>query len=255
MEQNRDATIHRHSSVPLHAQLTGILRHKIVSKELLPGDQIPTEVELGKQYSLSRNTIRQAIEKLINEGYVYRDHGRGTFVSTAPKIHCQIGNLIEHRHLLALEGHTPRYEHIATSECDPIPIVAEKLRTQPGETVICARFVFLADEQPAIYVENYMLSKYLNNYADHVVSSGDNFYEFVELVTGKTIRHVVADIIPTVAKGEIAKILDMPPGVPLLELRELFVDTTNHYPLDFTLNYYHPEIIQFSVLKKYISDQ
>jgi GntR family transcriptional regulator len=252
MDLNRDDTIHRHSSVPLHAQLTGILRQKINSKELLPGDQIPTEVELGKQYSLSRNTIRQAIEKLINEGYVYRDHGRGTFVSTTPKIHCQIEKLIEHIPVLAMEGHTPSYKHISTTECVPNALVAEKLGLHPGETTICANFIFYADERPAIYVENFMPSIQLKAFNDLLPTSGDSYYAFVEMVTGKTIRHVVADIVPVVAKDDIAKILEMPPGAPLLELRELFVDTTDQIPLEFTLNYYHPEIIQFSTLRKFV---
>jgi GntR family transcriptional regulator of arabinose operon len=44
------------------------------------GARVPSEPELIKQYKLSRNTIRQAMKELENEGYVYRIRGKGTFV-------------------------------------------------------------------------------------------------------------------------------------------------------------------------------
>ncbi len=53
----------------------------MVNGEYAPGQQIPTEQELMKQYNVSRITVRRAIQELINEKYLIKSQGKGTFVS------------------------------------------------------------------------------------------------------------------------------------------------------------------------------
>ncbi|OGN81674.1 MAG: hypothetical protein A2X24_10995 [Chloroflexi bacterium GWB2_54_36] len=66
---------------PKYYQLVTILRERISSGELLPHQPIPSERQLEDIYSVSRTTIRQAIDLLVRQGFLYREHGRGTFVS------------------------------------------------------------------------------------------------------------------------------------------------------------------------------
>jgi len=65
---------------PAYKQIADDLRKKIESRELRPGTQLPTELELREQYAASRNTIRDAIKRLISAGYVETRPGQGTFV-------------------------------------------------------------------------------------------------------------------------------------------------------------------------------
>ena len=67
--------------LPRYYQLSNILRERIARGELEAREPIPSERQLEKDYSVSRTTIRRAIELLIRQGYLYREHGRGTFVS------------------------------------------------------------------------------------------------------------------------------------------------------------------------------
>ena len=53
----------------------------MVNGEYAPGQQIPTEQELMKQYNVSRITVRLAIQELINEKYLIKSQGKGAFVS------------------------------------------------------------------------------------------------------------------------------------------------------------------------------
>ena len=68
----------------LYAQIEHNLRQRIISGDLSIGEKIPTEIELCEKYSVSRITVRRAIQNLVDEGILYRLRGRGTFVS-APK--------------------------------------------------------------------------------------------------------------------------------------------------------------------------
>ncbi|API91788.1 MULTISPECIES: GntR family transcriptional regulator [Virgibacillus] len=71
MEKNRS----------LHAFIKEELLNQIKAKKYKPGDKIPTELELCKDFNVSRTTVRTALNQLTLEGYLERHQGRGTFVA------------------------------------------------------------------------------------------------------------------------------------------------------------------------------
>lgn len=68
------------SSVPLHMQAENLLRKLIETEDYRNGKLLPNEIELSRQLSISRNTLRQAINKLVFEGLLVRKKGVGTKV-------------------------------------------------------------------------------------------------------------------------------------------------------------------------------
>lgn len=60
-------------------KLMGYIKEEIIMGRIKPGDQIPSENTLAEKLSLSRHTVRKAISMLVNEGYLYTEHGRGTY--------------------------------------------------------------------------------------------------------------------------------------------------------------------------------
>lgn len=73
--------VDRRSPLPLYIQLENALLAYIRSEGLTAGDQLPTEGEIAIMYSVSRATIRQALGRLVNDGYVERVQGLGSFVA------------------------------------------------------------------------------------------------------------------------------------------------------------------------------
>lgn len=73
-------SLQRDGEIPLYLQITEILKQKIVRGEIAPEENLPAEPDLCNQFGVARGTIRQALSKLENEGYVRREQGRGTFV-------------------------------------------------------------------------------------------------------------------------------------------------------------------------------
>lgn len=69
-----------------YQNLKDYLIAKIRSGSLAGSGRLDSEPQLCERFSLSRNTIRQAIQELENEGYVYRIHGKGTFIRNATPI-------------------------------------------------------------------------------------------------------------------------------------------------------------------------
>ena len=74
------------ASKPLYLQIKDELKEKIESRQLLPGQQLPTEFELARQHDVSRITSKKALEELEKEGYIRRRRGQGSFVApSVPK--------------------------------------------------------------------------------------------------------------------------------------------------------------------------
>ena len=74
-------SIDRNSPVPAYYQITLDLRQRISAGEWRAGNKLPPELELMKQYDVSRMTFRQAIGELVKEGILVRRRGVGTFLS------------------------------------------------------------------------------------------------------------------------------------------------------------------------------
>jgi GntR family transcriptional regulator len=67
--------------MPLHRQMYLVLRDQITNGALSPGDSLPSEESLGEDFSVSRITVRRALQDLDADGYIVRRHGRGTYVA------------------------------------------------------------------------------------------------------------------------------------------------------------------------------
>ncbi|WP_058486208.1 GntR family transcriptional regulator [Defluviitalea phaphyphila] len=71
----------KNSSTPLYRQLMEIIKEEIRNNVLKPNDRILTETELSEKYDVSRITVRKAIAELVEEGYLIKQQGVGTFVA------------------------------------------------------------------------------------------------------------------------------------------------------------------------------
>src|ERR1700739_491934 len=80
------------SFTPMYFQIQTQLLEKIKTKQLLPGDMLPSEEDLARIYGVSRMTSRQALQALTTQGLAYREKGRGTFV-LQPKVENDITHL------------------------------------------------------------------------------------------------------------------------------------------------------------------
>lgn len=78
--------LERDSDRSLYEQIIDSLRLQLLT-QMAPGDQVPTELELVNRFSVSRSTVRKALQQLVDEGVLTRRQGKGTFIARAiPKI-------------------------------------------------------------------------------------------------------------------------------------------------------------------------
>lgn len=73
------------SDLPKYAALKEYIKEQIKTEAIKYGDKMPSENELAGRFNLSRHTVRQALAQLVNEGWIFKEQGKGTFCSFRPK--------------------------------------------------------------------------------------------------------------------------------------------------------------------------
>lgn len=136
------------SVVPKYYQLSEILRHKIDNNEWQPHDPIPPERELETLYNVSRTTVREALNHLANQGYIYREHGRGTFVSR-PKMQQSLHTLHSFTDDMAVRGSVAGQRILSLERITPSDRVRQQLELSSGtESVMQVERLRHADDEP-----------------------------------------------------------------------------------------------------------
>lgn len=77
----------KNNPAPLYYQIKQILLETIENGELKPGELVPTEKALCELHGVSKITVNKAIMELVNEGVLYREKGKGTFVAQSKEKH------------------------------------------------------------------------------------------------------------------------------------------------------------------------
>ena len=82
----------RQKQIPLHINISEQIHQQIIDGDYLPGDKLPSERELIKQWQASRITIRRAIANLVQQGLVTTHQGKGAFVTQKGKVVYTLSN-------------------------------------------------------------------------------------------------------------------------------------------------------------------
>jgi GntR family transcriptional regulator, N-acetylglucosamine utilization regulator len=134
--------------LPRYYQLANILRERILDGKMDAHQPIPSERELEKIYQVSRTTIRPAIDILVRQGFLYREHGKGTFVSP-PKLQKGISELTSFTEDMKRRGIIPGQKILTIGYVEPPENVRAHLELPkgPGE-VLCVARLRLGDGAP-----------------------------------------------------------------------------------------------------------
>ena len=149
-----NALLDEKAPVTLYHQLKEILVGKIKSNEWGIDTKIPTERELCDLYKVSRITVRQALEELEDEGFLYRKQGKGTFV-TAPKIEQRLSNFYSFSEEIRNMGFTPSTEMIDFKILTLDEVVAKHFN-ENAMTVYSIKRLRLANHEPFALETSYI---------------------------------------------------------------------------------------------------
>ena len=155
------------------------LRRAILSGEFPFGSKLPNEDMLCDRFGVSRVTIREAVRGLIEDGYVVRRQGSGTFVTRRPNLRNSLDSNFSYTEYLESAGTRPRASRSWVPGPSPrTPRRCEALALPAGSDVVELRRIRTADRRPAIYSIDLLPSDIVDPVRDRAAFKG-SMYRFL----------------------------------------------------------------------------
>lgn len=214
--------LRQENRIPLYQQLKESLRGSIINGKLKSGDKIPTEVELSEKYNISRVTVRKAILELVDEGYLVKKQGKGTFV-TRPKIERKIVHFLSFSAACEANGLKAGSKVIKKEIIQPDETHKQLLQLEDEDLVIHIQRVRFAGEEPLMLENNYFSYKNYHfllteNLEGSLYETLRETYHINPCRPGETSLEIVR------AVGEEASLLETATGEPLFFMETVIYD-------------------------------
>ena len=236
------ATVDPHSPIPLYHQIYLDLRQMIQRDILSPGDMLPPELDICQAYNVGRQTVRQAIARLVDEGLVERFAGRGTFVREQTS-HVQFFLDRSFSQQMREMGRIPN-SRLLNQQVGTVDMDVPSMQAYQGKPCLTLERLRLGDSEPICHQTSTILSELCSGIEQYDFTN-QSLYEVLanrfHLMISR-IDHVVRAV---AADGYRADLLEVEEGTPLL-----FVGTTTYLEdgelIEYSASYYRADRYEYS---------
>jgi GntR family transcriptional regulator len=204
----------RNVSTPLYHQIRDFLRDELQNGEFKPGERIPSEAELSARYRVSRITVKQAIQSLVQEGLLYRMQGKGTFVAR-PKVAHSLNRITSFSQQMRDRGMAPSTKILEVEIVAARGRVREALAVAEGTLVTKVRRLRLADAEIMGVQTAYVPIDMCPDLADHL-KENVSLYELLRTRYGLAPARALENYTAIVLDSYDARLLEVPEGSPAL---------------------------------------
>lgn len=228
-------------------QATKILR-EYIHDNFRDGGQIHGEHELSEMLAVNRNTVRQALKTLENDGIISRIRGKGTFANKhVQNIKFRLDQFLVFSDLIRKAGFEPKRVHLDWGSETAGKKFGKKFDIDPGMQLLISTYLFFADDQPAVYMKNYIPAVYLIGY-EELVKNSVPMFTVIEENTNIKLKYSACEIVPQICGDEIAKIFSLEPTSPILQLNELYL-SDDDTPIMYTEIIVRDPTIRFHIVR------
>lgn len=204
------------SDIPLYHQVKENLREAIADRALKPEDMLPSERELSEVYGLSRQTVRQAVQELVQEGLLRRIAGIGTFVAK-PKVVQVFPTVLGFSARMRQEGHATINRVLHQQQEPASPSVARRLQVAEEAPVMRLSRLRIVDNEP-LMIETSFLS--LQRFPDllHDDFAVRSLYDVISARYRVAVSELDQTLEPVLMTAYEASLLDSTAGSPAMLL-------------------------------------
>jgi GntR family transcriptional regulator len=231
--------------------LTDVVREELLraigSGEFAPGSKLPNESLLCERYAVSRATIREAVGALVEQGYLQRLHGSGTYVLARPRLENSLDINFSYTQLIAASGRTPG-ERCLSLRREPAPErVADALGLPPRSEVVRLERVRTADGEPVIFSIDYFPGDVVGAELDEERLQHSIYALLADL--GHPVHHGEATLQPDIVDDATAAVLQCEPGSLVQRLDQVDFGTDGER-LMYSQEWHLPPAIQLRVFRR-----
>jgi GntR family transcriptional regulator len=235
-------TVDHASPIPLHLQVETIMRELIDSEEYQQGKLFPNEIDLAKRLGIARNTVRQAINKLVHEQLLTRKKGVGTKVAKN-RITTKLNNWSSFTLEMHDKGVDFQNYEIKISWTLADQDIADVFGIDPGTKVLKLERLRGLEAGPIVYFVSYFHPRV-------GLAGNEDFskplYEMLERDYHTVVVLSKEEISATLADEQLATVLNTQPGDPIL-LRKRIVCDPGDRPVEYNIGYYRADRFTYSI--------
>jgi GntR family transcriptional regulator len=209
------------------------------------GKAIASETALSRRYGVSIGTVRKAVDELVKENVLVREHGRGTFV-------CSQTSDYMLDVFYRLEGYDgsrelPKSRLLSFEKTLPTQEIASRLNLRTDEPIFSIHKVMTKNDIPAIYDEIAVPAKFFAYITEQtLVQYQSTLYEIFQKEYGLTVVQVKETIEACIPPEHVRNYLNMAVGEPALFIkrqgllsREIPIETRYRYVASKVLRYFN----------------
>ena len=231
-----------HSPIPLYHQIHLDLRQMIQRGVIPPGGMLPPELEICQAYNVGRQTVRQALARLVDEDLVERFAGRGTFVRAQPS-HTQFFLDRSFSQQMREMGRVPHSRVLVTQTGTVDPNLSPAMQEYGGALCLTLERLRLGDGEPICQQISSILTANCPGIENQDFEN-QSLYEVLATRYHLAINRI-DHVVRAVAADEYrADLLKVSPGDPLL-----FVGTTTYLDdgqvIEYSTSYYRADRFEY----------
>lgn len=228
--------------VPMYLQIEQDLMDAIETGQIKVHDQVPSEAELSAKYSVSRMTARKALDRLTSNGVLFRQPGKGTFVS-APKIAHRLSTQFSFSAAMEARGLRHETKVLQAGIIAAPSVIQNALKLPHGMQVVFIQRLRVVEDVPAAIHSTYLPIRFA------AVLHEDLTQPFSQLIEKLGIRVDAIGsqdaIEAVVATSEEAALLGISKGAPLLRVHGIGATATQE-PWRYTEALYRGDRFYFT---------
>lgn len=239
----------RRSSLP--SEIASALAARIRSGQIPAGSRLPSEPELARSLGVSRNTVREAIGVLREQGLAVSKQGIGTFAldpsgdSHFP-VDVGIEQLTSTTEMIARAGHKPGSRDYSLMTGLGDAEVRRQLGLRAHEQVHSMERVRTADDLPVILCRDFIGAAVIPARVALQYRGDESLFSYIERECHLKVHTARADIVPALPSARVAELLAVSRRKPLLVLKQLHYDREG-VPFLYSENFFNLEYMGLHV--------
>jgi len=214
-------------SRPKYLQLSDWLRGMIEKGRYSIGERLPSEIELSQMFNLNRNTVRQAILQLVNEGLVLKKNGVGTFVTSRvdDKLQYSLKNITSLTYEFSRLGLKSKTDIISKKVIHTTDDLAEKLMLGSDTRAIQIKRVRYANGIPLVLERSYLSYREYKRILNMDIP--DSLYQLLIDEFGVTLERSIQTLRAIQLPDKDAHLLAVEAGFPATLQESIIYDNNN----------------------------
>ncbi len=240
----------------LYKVLCETIRREIQTGKYKVHQQLPSENELCNIYGVSRTTVRKGLDNLESDNWIYREHGKGTFVADrmSSTINQSLQNVSSFNDTIMKKGYNAGTRIIDFKTVVADMILAKFLNVDAGENVIKMLLVGTADDKPVVIYESYFkidLGLKLHQKAKEKIEAGIPFstLDLYEEIPDCTPQYMDQTFESIGSSDPITQHLKINNGEPLLLVTSVLYSDTSE-PVEYRKAYYLADKYRFYIRRQ-----